>query len=182
MAFQPSGSPKITAEDCGNPQRLSKLLQGLFGRQVQVQASQRAETQRLATAVSGVSSEITELATPRIDILRTIIGVDLTTAAGTIAFTADFGTYRILGFSVRFTTVDTVSVAPTVGMGTASNTTNIFAPRTLSGTLTAGEGPTFFPSGYRPNLTTGSTAYFVVTGAATATSLIASVDVIGYKL
>lgn len=183
MAFQPNGSPKITAADCGDPQRLSKLLQGLFGRQSQVASSQRSETQRLAAGLASVASDVADLAEqPKIDVLRTITGIDLTSAAGTLLFTAGSGTFRPLGFSVRLTSVSSVSVAPTVGVGTANNTTNIFAPRTLSGTLAVGEGPTFFPSGYRPNLSTGNSAYFVVTGAATATTLVASIDLIGYEL
>lgn len=178
-----SSSSKITAEDCKDPYKLSKLLQAMSQGAVRATQSHNQEIRRVSEGLARVESSVVQIEdTSGLTVLRTIDAIDLTSAAGTTLFTVGSGSFHPLGFSIRFTAVSSVSVAPVVGIGTSSSTTEIFAPRTLHGTLAVDEGPTFFPSGYRPTLKPGDSAFFVVTSAATATTLTASVDLIGYEL
>jgi len=114
-------------------------------------------------------------------ILSSITGVDLKSVGVTTLFTVPTGkTATITQLVVRVTTGTAVTVPPTLGIGVAAGEDDIIVPTTLTGLNLTGEHYVLGNDGISVDATSTQVIKLGVDVGAAATTMTATIDLVGY--
>lgn len=175
-------SVHFPVEDCSDPSKLSKLLQAMSQGSVKVAQSQQRDTLRVAAGLASVQSDVAELASFN-PVLRSVDSINFSATGNALLFTAASGSYVVTDIVLRWTTVDTITDGPTFSASTATTGSDVYPEQeAYTGQLSTTKNHHMGQFGASTTLTRGTSLYIVVSTAATGTSLIASADVLGYKI
>ena len=115
--------------------------------------------------------------------LATVASIDAKTVAATSLYTIPSGkNYIIVGAIVRCTAAVAITVGATAGIGIAAGEDDIFYPQVLTGILAAGDVWAFWASAKMVLAAGDEVVKFGIDTAATGTSQVFSVDLIGYEV
>lgn len=106
--------------------------------------------------------------------------IDLKSVASTLLYTVPTGfSFYITGVAVRVTAANSISAAATAGVGKTNSTFEFFPATAMTNLHSLNQVYLFLPAGTLAIASAGETVRFNVTVAATGTSQVASVDLIG---
>lgn len=180
-------APIINAQALGLTPAAAKLLQAAFddiSSDIRSVRTAARDTSSYLQTTAGQVVNITNVTSAGGGLLARIPSVDLTATADTQVFEALDGNYIILDVVVRITSASGVAADPGlyVSVGNAAGAANIFGSRKLRGTLAGGVVVALGDWGIRPQIGLGDSVYFNVDMGASATTLVATIDVIGYAI
>lgn len=142
--------------------------------------------ERITIDASGnvnVPIALTVASLPIVRLLASTTGINAKTVANTLAYTNSTGKNVILTKAIiRCTAASAITVGPTMGIGTASGTSDIFAATALTVLTTTSNIFGFDLVGASVLVPNGGTIYINVTVASTGTSQTIAADLSGYAI
>lgn len=116
-------------------------------------------------------------------LIATLTGINAKSVANTLAYTNSTGnTIIVTSATIRCTAATAITVGPTIGVGTAAGTSDIFAATALSALTTTTTTYGFSFVGMSVKVPNGGTIYINVTNASTGTSQTVAADIIAYSV